>query len=551
MNTTLAIYGIKDRFVDENPTYVHDHNLCVMHKGNITQYLHLERYTRRKFDNRLDLFIETLIDEKLLNLPNEFDIISVDNFVASAFISKNGRLQIQNISTKENPDKHRIAKSWFEKEKFNGKELNAKIIPHELAHIFSCIPFFGKFKENSLLIHFDGGASVSNFSAFTFKNNKINYLESHWELAHLSKFFNDNALNFAILNARKQEHLSVPGKLMGFASFGTYSKKIENWLNKNNYFKNIWNNYDDFSKKAKENFNIDLKTFDTTIPFLQDIAATFQHIFTQETIKKLNNLKDKTNTDYLYYTGGSALNIVTNSKIIQSKLFKNVFIPPCTNDAGLSIGAAAYNEWKKDNNITNSSPYLNNIGLDFCNKLHDSNLIKKVAKLLLNKKVIGIANGAAEIGPRALGNRSIIALANNKKLANKVSTFHKKREWYRPIAPVMLKNIADMVTNKNVHHLSKYMLLDYKILPKYETHLEGVTHINKTARIQTISERNENPFIYDLLSYLYNKHNVYALINTSFNIKGEPIVHTKKDALKSAKKMNLDAVIIDFKLINI
>ena len=122
---------------------------------------------------------------------------------------------------------------------------------------------------------------------------------------------------------------------------------------------------------------------------------------------------------------------------------------------------------------------------------------------------------------------------------------------------------ANLLTleNENIYgnsseiYVFNHVILDetseYKILPKYETHLEGVTHINKTARIQTISERNENPFIYDLLSYLYNKHNVYALINTSFNIKGEPIVHTKKDALKSAKKMNLDAVIIDFKLINI
>lgn len=548
MKATLAIYGIKDRFLDDKPSYVHDHNLCLMQNGEIIQYLQLERYTRRKFDNRLDLFIEELIDENLINLPSEFDIISVDNFVGNAFISKNGRIQIHNINNTQNPDDYKTAKSWFEKEKFKGIELNAKIIPHELAHIFSCLPFFGHFKENSLLIHFDGGASVSNFSAFTFSDNKINYIESHWEMAHLSKFFNDNALNFAILNADKEDHLSFPGKLMGFASYGTYSEKIEKWLVANDYFKDIWDDYIFFFNKAKEEFNIELKEFNTFNTFLQDIAATFQHVFTRETLNKLRKLRVETNTDYLYYTGGSALNIVTNSKIIESSIFKDVFIPPATNDAGLSIGAAAYFEWKKGNKIELTNPYLNNIAVDFTNKTYDENLIPQITKLLLDKKVIGIANGNAEVGPRALGNRSIIALANDSDLAKKVSSFHKNREWYRPIAPIMLNKNAEKVTGKKLHHLAKFMLLDYSILPEYNDLLKGVIHVNNTARIQIISEENENPFMYNLLTYLYENHNILALINTSFNTRSEPIVHTKTDALNSAKKMNLDAVVIDFKL---
>ena len=552
MKSTLAIYAIKDRYSGKYPTYVHNHNLCLMQNGKVIQYLELERYTRRKYDNRLDLFIEELIDENLLNLPDDFDIISVNSFVGNQFISKNGRLRIETAPFQKNITDMDKAYCWFEKIQYKGKEINAYSISHELAHVFSNIPFFGMFKENSLLIHFDGGASLSNFSAFTFKKGKLDIVEAHWELSHLSKFYNDNALNFAILGAKHDEHTSVPGKLMGFASFGSYSKKIENWLIKNDYFKNIWNDYNIFFKKAKQDFGIEMSKFNTKNKFLQDIAATFQKMFEKETIAKLIELQKQTQTEYLYYSGGSALNIVTNSKIIEFGIFKDVFIPPACNDSGLSLGAATFLEWKKGNIIKKHNPYLNNLTCDFSEKVNfDEKLIQETANLLLQNKIIAVANGFGEVGPRALGNRSILALANSKELSQKVSMNCKNREWYRPVAPIMLHEIAEKATGKKVHHLSKYMLLDFKILPEFQDKLQGVTHINGTARIQTLKYRKDNQFIFDLLKYLWKNHKIYALINTSFNKKGEPIVHTKEGALKSAIKMNLAAVIINYKLIKL
>jgi len=552
MKPTLAIYGIKDRYSGKYPTYVHNHNLCLMKDGKIIQYLELERYTRRKYDNRLDLFIEELIDENLLNLPVDFDIISVNSFAGNQFITKNGRLRIETAPFQKKITDIDKAYCWFEKIQYKGKEINAYSISHELAHVFSNVPFFGMFKENSLLIHFDGGASLSNFSAFTFKKGKLDIVEAHWELSHLSKFYNDNALNFAILGAKHDEHTSVPGKLMGFASFGSYSEKIENWLIENNFFKDIWNDYNIFFKKAKQDFGIEISEFNTKNKFLQDIAATFQKMFEKETIAKLIELQKQTQTEYLYYSGGSALNIVTNSQIIEKSIFKDVFIPPACNDSGLSLGAATFLEWKKGNKIKRHNPYLNNLACDFSEKVNfDEKLIKGTANLLLQNKIIAVANGFGEAGPRALGNRSVLALANSKELSQTVSMNCKKREWYRPVAPVMLYEIAEKVIGKTVHHLSKYMLLDFKILPEFQDKLQGVTHINGTARIQTLKHREDNPFIFDLLKYLWKNHKIYALINTSFNKRGEPIVHTKESALKSAKKMNLDAVIIDYKLIKL
>ena len=552
MKPTLAIYGIKDRFTGKYPAYVHNHNLCLIQNGKILQYLELERYTRQKYDNRLDEFIEELIDKKLLQLPDDFDIITVNSFAGNQFVSKNGRLRVEAAIFPKISKNSNSAFAWFERIKYKGKEIRAYSISHELAHIFSNVPFFGMFKENSLLVHFDGGASISNFSAFTFKNNKLKFIEAHWEMSHLSKFFNDNALNFAILGAKPNEHTSVPGKFMGFASFGKYSEKIKKWLIENQYFKDIWDNYDLFFKKAKQDFGIEISNFDTKNPFLQDIAATFQKMFEKQTIAKLSELQKRTKTNYLYYSGGSALNIVTNSKIIERQIFKDVFIPPACNDSGLSLGAAAFLEWKKGNTFYRHSPYLNNLACDFSEKLNfDNSLIKETADLLMQNKIIAVANGFGEAGPRALGNRSILSLANSKSLAKKVSEECKNREWYRPVAPIMLHEIAEKVTGKKIHHLSKFMLLDFNILPEYQNDLAGVTHINGTARIQTIEKREENPFIFDLLTFVWENHKIFALINTSFNKKGEPIVHTKKDALNSAKKMNLDAVIIDYKLIEL
>ncbi len=551
MKPTLSIYGIKDRYSTQYPSFVHNHNLCLMQNGKILQYLELERYTRRKYDNRLDLFIEELIDQNILHLPDDFDIVTVNSFAGNQFNSENGKLRIETQPFKKISEKINSAYSWYQT-KNEGKEINAYSISHELAHIFSNLPFFGSFKENSLLVHFDGGASISNFSAFTFKKGKLNFIEAHWELSHLSKFFNDNALNFAILGAKHYEHTSVPGKLMGFASFGKYSEKIEKWLVENNYFKDIWNNYNVFFRKAKQDFDIEISEFNTQNSFLQDIAATFQKIFEKQTIAKLSEFQIHTKTDYLYYSGGSALNIVTNSRIIELGVFKDIFIPPACNDSGLSIGAAAFLEWKKGSRIKKHSPFLNNVATDFSEDANfDKNLIQKTVNLLLQDKIIAVANGFGEAGPRALGNRSILALANSAELSKRVSIECKNREWYRPVAPIMLKEIAEKVTGKQIHHLSKYMLLDFIILPEYKRVLEGVTHINGTSRIQTLEKREENPFIYDLLKYLWKKHKIYALINTSFNKKGEPIVHTKSGALQSAKNMNLDAVIIDYQLIKL
>ena len=540
---TLALYGIQDRFDYKYPFYVHDHNLCIMQNGRVREFLQLERISRCKRDNKLHEKIYSLLKDKKL-LAENFDLVFVDNVVGRTFLSPSGDARFEAPLCHELKNDLEEGRCWW-----FGHEEKAWVLNHELAHIFSCLPFFGNFRDNSLLVHFDGGASQSNFSAWTFKNGKLEVGEYHWQLKKMTTIFNANALVFAIIGARLEEQNSVPGKMMGLAGYGTYRKELEEWLENNDYFENIWSRRSVFFEEAKNTFGVELKSFDQKNQFIQDVVATLQQIFINETLAIFQRLKEQTGCEFLYYTGGCALNIVANTNIINSGLFTDVFIPPCTEDSGLALGAAAFAEWKKHGKIEKHPPFLNGWNLENETFTYSEKDIKDCAEALVSGKIIGICNGFGEAGPRALGNRSLLCLANSKKLAQKLSMQHKGREWYRPVAPVMLeKNSKYFTRQENIHQLSKYMLLDFSILPEKSKELAGAVHADGTARIQTLFSKPDNPFLWDLLTCLDEHFQVKALINTSFNAKGEPIVHTADDAHRSAKVMEIDGLVINGKL---
>lgn len=535
---TLAIYGIQDREEYEHPFYVHDHNMCLMHNGQVKWFLQQERISRRKRDNTLHIHLKDMLKEKKL-LAGGYDLVFVDNVVGRTFLTRSGEVRFEAPLNAKLATGLEKGKCWW-----FGREKEAWVLNHELAHLFSCLPFFGNFKENSLLVHFDGGASMSNFSVATFKNNKLEWLEYHWDLKPFSTIYNANALVFAIIGAKLPEQNAVPGKFMGFAGWGTPRDELKAWLFEHHFFQDIWGKTSVFFEQAKKDFGVELKTFDQKNPFIQDVAASLQEIFIEQILRKLRELKEKTGAENLYYTGGSALNIVANTRIAESGLFKQLFIPPCTEDSGLALGAAAFAEWKKHGSVQLHTGYLNNWNIENYTQDYNHETIQKVAELLVAEKVVGISNGFGEAGPRALGNRSILALANSRKLAKEISMNKKCREWYRPLAPVALEKNTRYFTGENqIHPLSKFMLLDFKVLPEKREEIAGAVHADGTARFQTIFSRKENPFLFDLLKYLDREHGVKALINTSFNRKGEPIVHTEKDAINAAEEMKLDAVV--------
>ncbi len=544
MKPTLTIYAA----IDINPDfaeYIHDHNLALFESGQIIKYLHLERLTRQKYDNSLHRRLyDTLKKEKLLTL--ETDLGFVDSILGRSFISTDGKFRFEadpweKISTR--PQKGRAL--WL-----TAEEKQAWGASHELAHIFSTVPFYGMFHDNSLLVHFDGGASKSNLSVWLWRSGKLELIDYSWEARHLSSLFNANALNFFITGVKRREHNSMAGKYMGLAGWGQYRPEIEQWLVENDFFADIWPDKKFFFRKAKERFGWQGKSFDSRDKFLQDIAATVQQYFTRETVKLIARFQKKFQANHLYYTGGSALNLYTNQALINSGLFDNVFIPPATGDSGLSLGAGAFIEWSKGNEVKKHLPYLNNWGLDCPQVIDDPHDIARIASLLMDDKVIGICNGWGEAGPRALGNRSIIALPHSRKLSRRVSEEMKGREWYRPVAPIMLASEAQKVTGiEHLPELARYMLINFKVLPQWRDRLRGIVHADGTARIQVLFRRGENPFMWDLLTLVRDKYGVPALINTSFNSRGKPIVHTPGDALTDAGAMGLDALVINGRLV--
>jgi carbamoyltransferase len=353
------------------------------------------------------------------------------------------------------------------------------------------------------------------------------------------------------MNAEPGEHCSVPGKLMGYASWGKYRPEHEKWLVDNEYFRQSWGARHDFIEKATADFRWNGNFGNNKDSFLFDIAATMQEIFRKGILGKIKNLALETGAEYLYYAGGCALNIVANADLVSENWFKDVFISPCCNDSGLSIGASAYWAFLNKRELKIESPYSNTWGTQGTYSFSMEDIIQ-TATNLVDGKVVGVCNGFGEAGPRALGNRSILSLANSKSLSEHVSMVLKEREWYRPVAPIMQEKNAMLYTGLNkIHHLSKYMLLDFQILTEYHRELQGVVHSNGTARIQTVFSENDNPFIFHLLKYLDEQLGIRALINTSFNGKGEPIVQTSEHAIESAIRMKLDGIVINGKFQNL
>ncbi len=545
MQTIVSIYGIPDSSDNNYPSLVHDHNLCVSIDGKPTVYLQTERLTRNKYDSSLPKLLENVLRQLKLLSDSNVSYIFVDNELGRAFITNQGSFRFEGPLNKE------LTTDIESGNLFSfGSKSDAFVINHELAHIFSTVPFYNHFKEGSLLVHFDGGASKSNFSAWTYKNNKITLIEAHYKYKWLSSLFNSNALVFSIVQEKKQNQNAVPGKFMGLEAYGAYKSELDHWLRHNNFFEDCWKNKKRFFSAAKSDFNVDLQHVDNKNPFIQDMAATIHEIFLQESLSVFRRLQEQTKTDFLYYSGGTALNIKLNTRLLNSDLFKEIYIPPCCNDSGLSLGAATAYAFSMKKSIPQLSPYLNNFGLSPTEVIFSGDDIQKAAEFILQNKVIATCNGAGEVGPRALGNRSILARADRKGLAKKISLDIKKREWYRPVAPVMLSKYFEYFTGvKNWPSISKYMLAEFRI-ENHHNEILGCIHADQTARIQILHKRNENPFLFDLLTVLSEQYGIKALINTSFNRQGDPIVHTPEQAINSAKEMNLDGLVLNGKFIN-
>lgn len=374
-------------------------------------------------------------------------------------------------------------------------------------------------------------------------------------------------------------------KVMGLAAYGKVDPKL---LNK---FSNLVKIHKDgsysldmkyfafgygkkmYSNKFIELFARDPRKKESEIEsFHENLAATLQSKLEEITFNLLNKVYAKQKNPNLCLAGGVALNSVLNGKILDNTPFEKLFIPPDPSDAGGAMGAALYFANKFDcldkkylgNNF---SPYL---GPEFSwfqsekvlkeyknNSLIDYELISSKKKLLdivsnhlIDKKIVGWFQGKMEWGPRSLGNRSILAAATEKEMQEIINSRVKNRELFRPFAPVIFEDqIANYfkMSKKNKNDQSpsnRWMLTVYPFLQGKKKIVPAVVHVDGSGRLESL-RRSDNEAYYDLLNAYYKKTGVPILINTSFNVRGEPIICRPEEAVECLLKTDIDYLVVD------
>lgn len=294
----------------------------------------------------------------------------------------------------------------------------------------------------------------------------------------------------------------------------------------------------------------------------KDIAAALQMIDEEVMTKILNHAHKETKCENLVIAGGQGLNSVFNGKILRSTPFKRVWIQPASGDGGCSIGAAfyAYNailghkrKFVMDHSFWGPG-FSAEFVLDFLKKnrikhtkfKNDKELLRKVARLIYDNNVVGWFQGRMEWGPRALGSRSILSNPCNPKMQDILNLKVKHREKFRPFAPVVCEDDAAEYFDCDVPipEPTDFMLMVYPIRKEFQSKIPAVTHVDGSGRLQTI-RRFQNPLYYDLIKEFGKLSGIPILINTSFNIRGEPIVCTPYDAYKCMMGTGIDYLVID------
>lgn len=258
----------------------------------------------------------------------------------------------------------------------------------------------------------------------------------------------------------------------------------------------------------------------------EDLASSIQTVIERKIIDVIKIASSYKHSRNLVYGGGVALNCVANSKILKSKLFDNIFIFPNPGDAGSSTGCALEEMYRTNKHVYwDSSPYLGY-------EIKGAYPIEQLLQELLQTGVVGVANGKAEFGPRALGNRSILADPRTLEIKDKVNEI-KNRELYRPFAPIVLKEYASSCFDIIPGGSNTYMQYTYKCIDPDS--YPAVCHVDGTSRVQSI-HYTQHPELYILLHKWYSRTGCPMLLNTSLNIKGQPIVNNLNDVKEFEKK---------------
>ena len=431
---------------------------------------------------------------------------------------------------------------------------------HHTAH--AATAFYQSPYSEMLIFTFDGGGDGAFFNV---------YNASRTGGIKLVKAFKQD-LGFPymvlaeVLDDIKKEDLSIgnlvyAGKLMGLCAYGTVR---EDWIPAFNTF------YDKFyydgeayiggsevMKEAMETLfaSIGIQDYKYKISRYKDqlawdIAATSQQAFENQFFKYAQNFLDEQPEMPIGLSGGCALNVLLNTKLAYQRKGK-LYVPPNTNDCGMSVGGLMwYLNPHEQVDLTYSglpvldeklvTKYVDELELAVC----DSVSVMELAGYISEGYIVGIVQGNSEHGSRALGNRSIIC-APSGNMKDTINHKVKKREWYRPFAPVV--QFEDVNEYFDFEYESRHMTYAAPVREKWRSKIPAVTHQDGTGRLQTV-RREQNTLMYDLITEFKKLTGYGVLLNTSFNVNGKPILTTLSDAFKLLKESSLDAVFFNKKI---
>ena len=552
--------------------YYHDSAAAILKDGEVIAAVEEERFSRKKNDDGFpkhainyclndsgisasDLNCVVFYDKSILKFER-----LLDNYIAVAprglrsFLDTIPKWLHKRLWVKEEIKKHLVG--------FKGKIYFPE---HHMSH--AAYSFFTSPFEESAILTVDGVGEWTTTSFGSAKQTEIKLTHDiRWphSLGMLYSAFT-YYLGFQV---NEGEY-----KLMGLASYGKpkYFEKIMNeiidvkedgslQLNMK-YFAFTWDKVM-INSKFEEFFGVPRRTEDSRIEQIHyDIGASAQKVLEEILLKMANHIHRITGQKNLCLGGGVALNGVANSRILNEGPFEKVHIPPSPGDGGSAVGCAQYVYYSilnnKRNIQTDTAKMIRNnvyLGPQYSNdeiqtfldskkihykKLDRQDLLSYTAKLISEQNVVGWFQGRVEWGPRALGNRSILADPRNEDMKDILNEKIKHREGFRPFAPSILEEYTKEYFEIEIP--SPYMLFVAKI--KKPEKIPAVTHVDGTGRLQTIS-RDANSLYYDLINEFYKLTGIPVIINTSMNVKGEPIVNTPEQAYAMLQKTDMDYIIM-------
>lgn len=440
-----------------------------------------------------------------------------------------------------------------------GYEKTVLFIKHHLSHAASAF-LVSPFEEAAILTA-DG---VGEWATMAYGFGRGNDIKIIKEMHYPDSL---GLLYTAVTTYLGFEALEGEGKVMGLAGYGKpkYLDKFREivLVRPDGSFR-INQKFFGFNKGSRMYSNKFIKTFgkerkasETIEQVHCDIAASLQKFIEDSLISIARNLHKETKMDNLCLAGGLSLNCVANAKVMEETPFKRVFIQPAAGDSGGAMGVASYIYHvllKNPRNFVLQDAYLgprfslNQIKRILINhevsfkEFDEKELLKYVARRISEDKIIGWFQGGMEFGPRALGNRSILANPCNPKMKDLLNSRVKQREPFRPYAPAVLEEKAsDFFKAKQ---FSSFMLLAAEVREDKKAVIPAVTHVDGTARVQIVS-KHTNPRFWGLIKEFEGITGVPIVINTSFNLKGEPIVCSPEDALVDFQKSQMDVLVLE------